>query len=160
MSDVSANLVTTTPESLDSAILLALMATIPDKIYFKDLQSRFVRNNPAHARSLGASSPQFVIGKSDADFFSRAHAERALADEQTIIQTGQPVIAKIERLTLLDGSIAWASTTKMPWRDSSGKIIGTFGLSRDITATKIAEEKLSEERNLLRTIIDHIPSRI
>lgn len=160
MSAASTNLVPPTPESLDSAILLVLMATIPDKIYFKDLQSRFVRNNPAHARSLGASSPQFVIGKSDADFFSRAHAERALTDEQTIIQTGQPVIGKIERLTLLDGSIAWASTTKMPWRDSAGKIIGTFGLSRDITATKIAEEKLSEERNLLRTIIDHIPSRI
>lgn len=160
MSAASTNLVPPTPESLDSAILLMLMATIPDKIYFKDLQSRFVRNNPAHARSLGASSPQFVIGKSDADFFSRAHAERALTDEQTIIQTGQPVIGKIERLTLLDGSIAWASTTKMPWRDSAGKIIGTFGLSRDITATKIAEEKLSEERNLLRTIIDHIPSRI
>ncbi len=160
MSAASTNLVPPAPESLDSAILLVLMATIPDKIYFKDLQSRFVRNNPAHARSLGASSPQFVIGKSDADFFSRAHAERALADEQTIIQTGQPVIGKIERLTLLDGSIAWASTTKMPWRDSAGKIIGTFGLSRDITATKIAEEKLSEERNLLRTIIDHIPSRI
>ena len=160
MSAASTNLVPPTPESLDSAILLVLMATIPDKIYFKDLQSRFVRNNPAHARSLGASSPQFVIGKSDADFFSRAHAERALADEQTIIQTGQPVIGKIERLTLLDGSIAWASTTKMPWRDLEGRIIGTFGLSRDITATKIAEEKLSEERNLLRTIIDHIPSRI
>ncbi len=160
MSAASTNLVPPTPESLDSAILLVLMATIPDKIYFKDLQSRFVRNNPAHARSLGASSPQFVIGKSDADFFSRAHAERALTDEQTIIQTGQPVIGKIERLTLLDGSIAWASTTKMPWRDSAGKIIGTFGLSRDITATKIAEEKLNEERNLLRTIIDHIPSRI
>lgn len=160
MSAASTNPVPPAPESLDSAILLVLMATIPDKIYFKDLQSRFVRNNPAHARSLGASSPQFVIGKSDADFFSRAHAERALADEQTIIQTGQPVIGKIERLTLLDGSIAWASTTKMPWRDSAGKIIGTFGLSRDITATKIAEEKLSEERNLLRTIIDHIPSRI
>ena len=160
MSAASTNLVPPTPESLDSAILLVLMATIPDKIYFKDLQSRFVRNNPAHARSLGASSPQFVIGKSDADFFSRAHAERALADEQTIIQTGQPVIGKIERLTLLDGSIAWASTTKMPWRDLEGRIIGTFGLSRDITATKIAEEKLTEERNLLRTIIDHIPSRI
>jgi len=160
MSAASTNLVPPTPESLDSAILLVLMATIPDKIYFKDLQSRFVRNNPAHARSLGASSPQFVIGKSDADFFSRAHAERALADEQIIIQTGQPVIGKIERLSLLDGSIAWASTTKMPWRDSAGKIIGTFGLSRDITATKIAEEKLNEERNLLRTIIDHIPSRI
>lgn len=147
-------------ESLDSVILLALMDTIPDKIYFKDLQSRFVRNNPAHARSLGAPSTQFVLGKSDADFFSRAHAERALADEQTIIRTGQPIIGQVERLILLDGKLAWASTTKMPWRDSSGKIIGTFGLSRDITATKIAEEKLIEERNLLRTIVDHIPSRI
>ncbi len=162
MSDVSASPAQSapTPESLDSVILLALMDTIPDKIYFKDLQSRFVRNNPAHARSLGAPSPQFAQGKSDADFFSRAHAERALADEQSIIRTGQPIIGKVERLTLLDGSLAWASTTKMPWRDSSGKIIGTFGLSRDITATKIAEDKLNEERTLLRTIIDHLPSRI
>ena len=160
MSEASTDHVHPTSESLDSAILLALMDTIPDKIYFKDLQSRFVRNNPAHARSLGAPSPQFVLGKSDADFFSRAHADRALADEQTIIRTGQPIIGQVERLTLLDGKLAWASTTKMPWRDSSGKVIGTFGISRDITATKIAEEKLTDERNLLRTIIDHIPSRI
>lgn len=160
MSEAFTDHVPPAPESLDSAILLALMDTIPDKIYFKDLQSRFVRNNPAHARSLGAPSLQFILGKSDADFFSRAHADRALADEQTIINTGQSIIGQVERLTLLGGELAWASTTKMPWRDSSGKIIGTFGISRDITATKIADEKLTDERNLLRTIIDHIPSRI
>lgn len=136
------------------------MDTIPDRIYFKDLKSRFVRSNLAHIRSLGASSWENVVGRTDADFFSRVHADRALADEQHIIRTGLPMIAKIEHLTLRDGSKAWASTTKMPWRDDAGVIIGTFGLTRDVTETKTAEDKLTEERNLLRTIIDHLPSRI
>jgi phosphoserine phosphatase RsbU/P len=137
-----------------------LMDNVPDRIYFKDLQSRFVRNNLAHASSLGARSPEDCVGKSDSDFFSPEHAARALADEQEIIRTGKPVIAKIERLTRLDGSQGWASTTKMPWRDASGRIIGTFGLTRDVTEAKDAEEQLVEERNLLRTIIDHLPSRL
>ena len=147
-------------ESLDSSILRVLMDNSPDRIYFKDLQSRFVRNNAAHARSLGVASPEACVGKTDFDFFSSEHAEHALADEQEIIRTGRPVIAKIERTTLRDGTKAWASTTKLPWRDSSGRIVGTFGLTRDVTATKDAEEKLTEERNLLRTIIDHLPSRL
>ena len=147
-------------DALAASILLVLMDTIPDRIYFKDLQSRFVRSNRAHLRSLGAVSWEAAIGKTDADFFSGVHAERALADEQEIIRTGQPMIAKIEHLTLLDGSRTWASTTKMPWRDANGAIIGTFGVTRDVTETKIAEDKLTEERNLLRTIIDHLPSRI
>lgn len=141
-------------------ILRQLMDTIPDKIYFKDLESRFVRNNAAHARSLGAASPADCVGKTDADFFSSEHAQHARADEQRIIRTGIPVLAKIERTTLRDGTRRWASSTKLPWRDANGAIIGTFGLSRDVTATKEAEEKLTEERNLLRTIIDHLPSRL
>jgi sigma-B regulation protein RsbU (phosphoserine phosphatase) len=161
MSDESPRPPPAPPEgSLDSAILDVLMDTIPDRIYFKDLQSRFVRNNAAHAQSLGADSPAMCVGKSDADFFSREHAERAFADEQEIIRTGRPIIAKIERLTMRDGKQGWASTTKMPWRDDTGRIIGTLGLTRDVTAARDAEEKLIEERNLLRTIIDHLPSRL
>ncbi len=148
------------PESLDSSLLRVLMDTSPDRIYFKDLQSRFVRNNAAQARGLGAVSPDECVGKSDFDFFSREHAERALADEQEIIRTGRPIIAKVERLTMRDGTKGWASSTKLPWRDASGRIIGTFGLTRDITAAKDAEEKLNAERILLRTIIDHLPSRL
>jgi PAS domain S-box-containing protein len=147
------------PTSFDSEILSLLMDTIPDRIYFKDRQSRFVRNNAAHARSFGAT-PEACVGKTDFDFFSREHAEVAFADEQEIMRTGVPVVGKIERITRRDGRKGWASTTKMPWRDASGNVIGTFGLTRDITATKDAEEKLLEERNLLRTIIDHIPSRL
>ena len=125
-------------ESLDSSILRVLMDTIPDKIYFKDLQSRFVRNNIAHARSLGAESPGDCVGKSDYDYFSRQHADEALRDEQEILRTGRPIIGKVEKNTLLDGSFCWVSTTKLVWRDEAGRLIGTFGLTRDITATKLA----------------------
>lgn len=147
------------PAALEAG-LRALMDTIPDRIYFKDVESRFVRNNLAHVHALGASSADEVIGKTDYDFFSKEHADKARTDELHIIQTGEPVVSKVERLTLRDGRQTWASTTKMPWRDPSGRIIGTFGLTRDITATKDAEERLTEERNLLRTIIDHLPSRL
>jgi PAS domain S-box-containing protein len=150
MSDVQDGSRVTPPTHLplDSAILSSLMDAIPDRIYFKDLESRFVRNNAAHARGFG-TTPEACVGKSDFDFFSREHAERARADELEIIRTGQPVIAKAERITKRDGTKGWASSTKLPWRDASGRIIGTFGLSRDITALKEAEEKLTEERNLL-----------
>ena len=148
------------PESLDSAILRLLMDTIPDRIYFKDLQSRIVRNNAAHALSLGAISPEACVGKTDFDFFSREHAHRAFQDEQAIMRSGRPIIAKIELLTMRDGRHGWASATKLPWRDVDGSIIGTFGITRDVTAAKEAEDKLTEERNLLRTIIDHLPSRL
>ena len=146
--------------SLDSSILRVLIDTLPDRIYFKDLESRIVRNNRAHALSLGAASPAECVGRTDFDFFSREHAERARADEQAIIRTGQPLVGKVEHLTLRDGKATWASTTKLPWQDDRGRIIGTFGLTRDITVAREAEEKLTDERNLLRTIIDHLPSRI
>ena len=146
--------------ALDSSILHVLMETIPDRIYFKDLESRFVRNNVAHARWIGAASPDDCTGKTDFDFFSREHAERAFLEEQVIIRTGRPIIGRIDHITRRDGTQAWGSVTKMPWCDATGRIIGTFGLTRDVTATKVAEEKLTDERNLLRTIIDHLPSRV
>jgi sigma-B regulation protein RsbU (phosphoserine phosphatase) len=146
--------------NLDSEILRMLMEAIPDRIYFKDLQSRFVRVNRAYTTWHGLASPEDVIGKTDFDLFAPVHANVALAEEQEIIRTGQPMIAKMERLTLRDGSVAWGSATKLAWRDAAGNIIGTFGITRDATATQLAEQKLTEERNLLRTIIDHLPARI
>lgn len=136
------------------------MDTIPDRIYFKDLASRFVRVNRSYADWHAIPSPDEVIGKTDHDLFAAVHADVALAEEQAIIRTGQPLIGKIEKITLMNGSVVWGSTTKMPWHDTHGVIIGTFGLTRDATSAKQAEEKLIEERNLLRTIIDHLPARI
>lgn len=146
--------------TLDASILRVLMDTIPDQIYFKDLESRFVSNNLAHIRALGAKSLADCTGRSDVDFFAPEHAAEALEDEREILRTGRPIIAKIERNTYADGSFSWVSTTKLPWRNDAGELIGTYGLTRDITAAKIAEDKLNEERILLRTIIDNLPSRI
>ena len=148
------------PESLDSAILRLLMENLPDRIYFKDLQSRFVRVNHAHSDWLGVADPEQVVGKSDFDFFAPSHADKAFTEEQVIIRTGQPIVGAVQHITRRDGVEAWGSTTKMPWRDGTGRIIGTFGVTRNVTAAKQAEDKLTEERNLLRTIIDHLPSRI
>lgn len=158
MSDETAN---PTPSAVtDSDFLHVLMETIPDRIYFKDLESHFVRNNFAHARWLGVESPDECIGKTDFDFFSPEHANRAFLEEQVIIRTGRPIIGKIDSITKRDGTQAWGSVTKMQWRDATGRVIGTFGLTRDVTGIKQAEDKLTEDRNLLRTIIDHLPSRI
>jgi sigma-B regulation protein RsbU (phosphoserine phosphatase) len=147
-------------DALDSTILRVLMDTIPDHIYFKDRESRIVRNNIAHAKSLGATSPEACVGKTDRDFFTEEHAGRAFADERRIMETGVPLIGIMERITRLNGTVFWGSATKLPWRDASGQIIGTFGLTRDITNLKHAEDELTDERNLLRTIIDHLPSRV
>ena len=147
-------------ESLDSATLRLLMEHLPDRIYFKDLQSNFVRVNLAHADWLGVVDPEEVVGKSDRDYFSPSHADKAFTEEQVIIRTGQPIVGAVQHITRRDGVEAWGSTTKMPWRDGNGRIIGTFGVTRNVTAAKLAEDKLLEERNLLRTIIDHLPSRI
>ena len=149
-----------TGDALDSTILRQLMDTMPDHIYFKDRESRIVRNNAAHAKSMGVASSDDCVGKTDRDFFTEEHAARAFVDEQMIMETGVPVIGIIERITRLNGTVFWGSATKMPWRDAEGRIIGTFGLTRDITDLKKADDLLTGERNLLRTIIDHLPSRV
>ncbi len=150
----------TSIESMDSAILRLLMEAIPDMIYFKDLESRFVQVNRAEAQLLGLARPEDAIGRTDADFFVPAHAQAAFAAELEIIRTGRPLLGQVEQILSRDGSIAWGSTSKLPWRDATGRIIGTYGLTRIITASKIAGEKLVEERNLLQTIIDHLPSNV
>lgn len=148
------------PELLDSAILRLLMETIPDRLYFKDLQSRFVRVNRAYAVWHGFESPEEIVGKTDFDLFTPEHAAAAFAAEQEIIRTGEPLLGRVEKISPRSGKVYWGSTSKLPWRDAAGRVIGTFGLTRDATAAKHAEEKLLEERNLLQTIIDHLPSRI
>ena len=77
-----------------------------------------------------------------------------------IIRTGQPSIGKLERAVQLDGKVNWMITTKMPWHDKDGNIVGTFGVSRDVTALKETEAKLAYERDLLRTMLESSPDRI
>ncbi|MGA2077092.1 MAG: PAS domain S-box protein [Terriglobia bacterium] len=122
-------------------LMRALMDNAPDHIYFKDRESRFLRVNRAIAQMFGLSEPSQAVGKTDFDFFTREHAQQAFDDEQEVIATGKPMIAKEERETWPDGRVTWVSTTKMPFRDPTGAIVGTFGVSHDITERKRAEEQ-------------------
>lgn len=160
MSSASPNPSPAAAPSLESEILRSLMETLPDRIYFKDRDSRFVWVNEAQAKWLGAVSPAEMVGKTDLDYFAATHAEFARQTEQEIMRTGEASIGQIERLELRDGSVGWGSATKMPWRDSAGRIIGTFGITRDHTETRRIEDRLKQERTLMRTIIDHLPSRV
>jgi PAS domain S-box-containing protein len=141
--------------SQERYLLHALMDNLPDSIYFKDAASRFLRINKALATFFGLADPTQAVGKTDFDFFREEHARPAYEDEQEIIRTGQPVVGKEEKGVWLDGRVGWASTTKMPLRDKDGRIIGTFGVSRDITHIKLAEEALRASEQRFRTFVDH-----
>jgi PAS domain S-box-containing protein len=145
----------------ETALLVeSLLENSPDAIYFKDRQSRFVHYSKSFIELFQLSERGALKGKSDADLFSEEHARQALADEKEIIRTGEPIIGKLEKETHRDGRITWALTNKMPWRNKSGEIIGIFGLSKDITALKKAEQNLASERMLFRTLLDNIPDSI
>ncbi len=128
----------------EQRLLNLLMQNIPDSIYFKDDKSHFIKVSDSTISKLGFSSPDEIIGKSDFDIFADEHAEKAFHDEQQILRTGIPIVSKEEKETWPDGRITWVSTTKMPYMNEKGKFIGTFGITRDITSKKIAEEKLTE----------------
>ena len=138
-------------------LLQTLMDTIPDQIYFKDRNSRFTRINPAEAKVFGLSSPSEAVGLSDFDFFSAEHAAQAFRAEQEIVKTGLPLVGVEEKETKPDGSVRWVSTTKMPLRNTEGRIIGTFGVSRDITQRKYFEEQLA--RQAFYDLLTQLPNR-
>ena len=123
-------------------LLNTLLDNVPLAIYFKDRQSRFVRYSESFSQLFRLSSSDALQGKTDLDFFTEEHARPAYEDEQEIIRTGKPMVGKMERETHLDGRVTWALTSKLPWRDKNGDIIGTFGVSQNITAIKEAEAKL------------------
>jgi hypothetical protein len=138
----------------------ALLDNEPDRGYFKNREGAFIQVNPALARLYGFSDPREVVGKTDADIFSAEHAKQARADEDDVLRTGKPILGKMEKETYPDGHTTWALTTKMPLKNEAGEIIGTFGVSRDITELKTAEIALrsSEERyvRLLDSVRDYV----
>jgi PAS domain S-box len=130
---------------LESILLQAFLSAIPDHIYFKDLQSRFLAVSRAKA-ARDNLQPAQQIGKTDFDFFDEAHARKAYDDEQEIIRTGKPMLDRLEKETWPDGRITWVLTSKLPLRNESGKIVGTFGISKDVTKS-VETQKALEEAN-------------
>jgi len=126
-------------------LLDAFLEHIPDRVYFKDLESRFLRISRSKALTLGLERPEEAIGMSDADHFHSQHAAAALADEQEIIRTGKTMVGKEEEVIWPDGHSTWALVNKAPLRDRRGQIVGTMGISHDITAKKLIEMEVAQK---------------
>jgi two-component system, sensor histidine kinase and response regulator len=141
------------PDVTEKHLFRLLLNELPDAIYFKDLQGRFFLTNRLHVKKLGLKSVDDFIGKTDFDLFTEEHARQAYNDEQEVILTGKS-ISKEEKETHHDGSVTYASTSKMPLKNEWGKVIGTFGISKDITAIKNAEIELLKARALLQEAND------
>jgi PAS domain S-box-containing protein len=125
-------------------LLSCLLDYIPDRIYFKDKDGAFILVSRSEAEYLGAVNPGEVIGKTDFDFFEAPLAQASLDDERSLMQTGDSVTGKEEKKLLLDGRTGWALVDKIPLRDAEGAIIGTCGISKDITRLKEAEEAMRD----------------
>jgi PAS domain S-box-containing protein len=138
--------VTTPPESKfgeEHEFLNALLEHASDGIYFKDQASRFRRCSKDKLKRHGLTD-QEIIGKTDFDFYDEKDARAAFNDEQEIMRTGDAITGKVERQVMKDGVERWSLSSKWPLRNSKGEIIGTFGISKDITALKQAEAKLEQ----------------
>ena len=134
----------------DKIMLNNMMNNSPDLIFFKDLESRFTRVTESMVERLGAESMDDVIGKSDFDFWDTESATRFYEAEQDIISTRQP-IGKTETAVRPNGEVAWSLMSKMPLIDRNGKVVGTFGINKDITVQKQFEQELEETHKELIT---------
>lgn len=137
-----------------------LMDSLPDNVYFKDLRSRFICVNLAQARFLGIDDPNEAIGKSDFDFFDEVDARERFEGEQDIIRTGRGWSLQEEREIQTEGGKAVLVASKLPLRDPSGHIVGTFGVSRDVTSRYLAEREVERQRNLLDAVLQILPCRV
>lgn len=140
--------------AVERDLIDALLDSIPDHIYFKDRESHFIRINKSMAELFKLRSPDEALGKSDFDFFTAEHAQRAFADEQDIMRTGRALVGREEKETWPDGSTTWVSTTKQCLHDKAGNIVGTFGISRDITPRKRAENRLAVQYQVARLLAE------
>ena len=133
----------------ETALLDALMDNLLDLIYFKDKQCRFIRVTKSMIHLHKLHSYDEIIGKSDFDFAVKEEAQHYYDDEQKIMKTGIPMINQIQKETRLDGTIQYTSTSKYPLYDTNGNIMGTFGLTKDVTETKVMEESAKKQNQEL-----------
>lgn len=140
----------------DRALLRTLIEAVPDGLFLKDTESRFILANHVVAERMGAATPEDLIGKTDRDFYPKEQAEEYLAAERAVLTEGRKIVEKLERKSV-GGEQRWTLVTKLPVIDDSGAIVGLVGISRDVTEWRRREETLKTERNLLKTLIDLLP---
>ena len=135
-------------------MLRTLIDNLPDRIYAKDAESRFLLNNVAHMHALGAKSLEELTGKTDFDYRPREQATLQYDDDQRVVQSGKPQHEKEECVILNNGEKTWILATKVPLRNSQGNVIGIVGISHDITAHKKAEDSLRDSEEKYRRFFE------
>jgi len=141
-------------------LLSALINTLPEVIYVKDKDHRFIAVNREFARLYGAEKPDEFIGKTDFDLYPHELAEQFQAAEQLIMRSGQPQINKVDLVVDKTGNKKWLTNSKLPFLDSEGKIRGLVGFSFDITESKQAEEELRKHREHLEELVKERTSEL
>jgi PAS domain S-box-containing protein len=141
----------------DGELLHILLEQLPDAVYFKDTEGRYVRINRTLAGWYGLKSPEAAVGKTDADFFSPEFARTSDETEQEILKTGIPRVDVEEKLIWPDGRVIHTSTTRLPLRDQSGAVIGTFGHFRNIGPHLQAKKEIRHAEALYRSLVDSLP---
>jgi PAS domain S-box-containing protein len=136
-----------------------LLNTLSDSVSFKDDQHRFILVNKTNA-VYGNITPEEVRGKTDFDFLSKEQAQRIHDDEDAIMRSGQAIVNKFERVTLGDGIERYLFVTKYPRYNDEGEIIGTIGLSSDVTEWKHTEDECAKNHAMLQTLLDVIPDAV
>ncbi len=132
-------------------LLTTLINSLPDPIYVKDEKSRFVIGNTAVGHIMGVAAPEELSGRTDFDFYTEESARKYYADEQEVIKTGQAIINRQEPVeNQTTGETRLNLTTKVPWLDSHGQIVGIIGIGRDITQLKQTEEQLRAANQQLK----------
>ena len=148
LSDITERKQTEEALAFERDLVNALLDNTPDHVYFKDKDSHFLRISRSLANRFALDNPMEAVGKTDFDFFAKDHATSAFEDEQKIMKTGIAVIGQEEKESWPDGRETWVSTTKVPLEDAQGRIVGTFGVSRDITERKRSEAALRQSQKL------------
>lgn len=129
--------------ALERDLLQGLLDNLPDAMYFKDCNNKIIKVNKFYAKGVGLN-PDEIVGKTDFDFFPAEQAKKMQNDDNYVLSTGKPIVGKIERTLLPDGTWNQVITTKIPMYDRLGKVIGTMGITRDMTAyANLERERLS-----------------
>ncbi len=144
--------------SHEQRLLHNLLDNMPDAIYFKDRQHRFLRSNRVYASSLGLTDPKEAVGKTARDFLQAEAAEALEAEDDRVLTTGTPTTDTLAMPVEPAGRPVWLSTTRAPIRDEQGEVAGLVAIARDVSDTKEKEERLQAalaEKNLLLGEIHH-----
>jgi len=127
----------------DALLLDALLTETKETIYFKDIESRFILNSRAHLMQFGVKNQEELIGRCDADLYPKEFADKCRQDELQVMKTGIPVIGRVEQAINAKGEVITFSTCKYPLYGQNGEIVGTWGISHDITKLVQAQEEVA-----------------